>query len=327
MPSSGSEKQCDRGHPKNISGTPPTPPCGDGLLHIPVGSPLFTTMGNLVTLSLNFDIPWVYFHPNPLLQQLSLVPQLETSGNTFNTYFPSNDTESQLLRRAAMRRVTPYLRRFGFQGANAYLEALLPSDHHFVFLERLQLYFLDQLIIYLILPRRQFMSSAETVWLNSVELTFLKDYIQVDARSHDREFRTYRFCMSQGGRDLDWQLASLTKFIHTLRTVFSPVEHLVLRYDGHLTPLEFNDEADPTQWCELFRIFDNTKALYMNQAFVRPLFRFLLPGGGGSPTDLFPELREVWYSTKDDSDGEFFAEFAYARRNAGRPVTIMHLKL
>jgi len=289
--------------------------------HIPVGSPLFTTMGNLVTLTVNFDIPWVYFHPNPLLQQLSLVPQLETSGNTFNSYFPSYDMENQLLRRAVMRRVTPYLRRFGFQGANAYLEALLPRVT-IRLMERLQLYFLDQLKTYLILPRQQFMSSAETVCLKTVRLVFFEDYLRVDALSHDRDFRTYRFSMSQGGRHLDWQLASVTKFIHTLRTVFSPVEELVLRCDGHLIPSELNNEIDPTQWRELFRVFGNLKCLYMDHGFVGQLSRFLQQYGGESPMDLLPELREVGYSTTDDSDGEFFAEFAYARRNAGRPVNV-----
>jgi hypothetical protein len=292
--------------------------------HIPIGSPLFTTMGNLVTLSLNFDIPWVYFHPNPLLQQLLLSPQLETSGNTFNTYLPSEDMENQLLRRAVMRRVTPYLRRFGFQVANAYVEALLPRVT-IRLIERLQLYFLDQLKTYLILPRRQFMSSAETVWLKTVRLTFFKDYLQVDAYSHDGDLRTYRFSMSQGGRHLDWQLASVTKFFHTLRTVFSPVENLILRYDGHLPviPLEWNNEAGPTQWRELFRAFSDLKALYMDYGLVGQLSRFLQPDEGEPPTALLPKLREIWYSTTDDSDdAAFFTEFVHARQNAGRPVTV-----
>lgn len=41
--------------------------------HIQIRSPLSTTMGNFVFLSLSFDIPWAYSHPNPLLQQLSLM--------------------------------------------------------------------------------------------------------------------------------------------------------------------------------------------------------------------------------------------------------------
>jgi len=298
---------------------------------IPIKSPLYTTVGNFVALSLIFDIPWAYFHPNPLLRQLSLIPQLETSGDTFNTdtYFLSDDTESQLLQRAVMRRGTPYLRRFGFQGANAYLEALLPQATVRL-LERLQLYLLDQLKPYLILPRRQFICSAETARLKLVRLTFLKDHLRVDAFSHDRDFRTYHFGMSQGGKHFDWQLASVTKFFRTLRAVFSPVEHLILKCDGHLirSESESNNEADLTQWRELFRVFSNLKSLYMGYGFVGQLSQVLQPDpddeGESHTADLLPELRDLWYAITDDPESvePVFAEFAYARRNAGRPVNV-----
>ena len=179
-------------------------------------SPLSTT----VFLSLSFDIPWAYSHPNPLVQQLSLVRQLETSRNIFNIISPSDDQEDQLLQRAVVRRITPYLRRFGFQSANAYLEALLPRVT-IRLLEKLQLYFLDQLKAHLILPRRQFTSPAETVCLKTVRLTFLKDYILVTAFSQDSEFKTYQFSMSQGGMHLDRQLSSVTNFFHKFKTIYS----------------------------------------------------------------------------------------------------------
>ena len=287
--------------------------------HLPIGSS-FMTMGNLVTLSLNFDVPWAYFHPNPLLQQLSPMPQLESSRDTFNTCFPGDD--NQLLRRAVMRRVAPYLHRFGFQGANSYLEALLPRVT-IGLVERLQLYFLDQLKIYLILPRRQFKSSSETVLLKIIKLTFLNDHLRVDAYSHDTEFRTYRFGMTQSGRHLNWQLASITKFFGTLRTVFSPVECLILRYEGHSIPSGWNSEADPTEWREFLKTFNNLKALYMSYEFVRQLSRSLGPDEGESPTDLLPELQDLGYFTIDDSrDNTLFVEFVHARRNAGRPVSV-----
>ena len=295
------------------------------------------TMGNLVTLSLNFDIPsWVYLHPNPLLQQLSHTPRLETPGNTDSIYFksPSVDMECQLLRRAAMRRVTPYLRRFGVQGANAYLEALLPRVT-IRLLEKLQLYFLDQLKRYLILSRRHILSYSEAVYLESVELTFLGDHLRVDAFSHDSGFGAYRFSMSQGGKHLDRQLTSVTQLFQALGTVFSPAEHLILRYKGPpLIPSsesEWNSEADRTQWRELFGMFGNLKALYVNYALVGKLSRFLRSEGleGESPTTdsdmLLPELRDLWYSVPNTSESDehsFFIEFTRARRNAGRPVKL-----
>jgi hypothetical protein len=88
--------------------------------------------------------------------------------------------------------------------------------------------------------------------------------------------------------------------VHTLRTIFSLVEHLILRCDGHLIPSEWNNEADPTQWRERFRAFGNLKVIYMDYGLVGQLSRFLQPDEGESPTDLLPELRELWYSTTDD---------------------------
>ena len=64
---------------------------------IPIGSPSLTTMGNLVTMSLVLIPPSAYFHPNALLQRLSVMHQLETLGITFNSYYPSGDVERQLL--------------------------------------------------------------------------------------------------------------------------------------------------------------------------------------------------------------------------------------
>jgi hypothetical protein len=90
-----------------------------------------------------------------------------------------------------------------------------------------------------------------------------------------------------------------------------------------LIPSDWNDEDDPTQWRELFRVFGDLTALYMDYGLVGQRSRFLRPDEGESPTDLLPELREIWYSTTDDSDdAAFFAEFVYACQNAGRPVTV-----
>lgn len=285
---------------------------------IPIGSRSLTTMGNFVTLSLNFEIPSIYFHPNPLREQFSP----DALANTLNPYFSSGNVDDLLLRTAVRRRIAPYLRRFGIQGANAYLEVLLPrvTIRH---LHRLQLYFLDQLKNYIILPRQLFMSSSDNVWLKTVRLTFLKDDLQVDAYTDDTDLKAYQFGMTQGGRHLDWQLTCVTKFLNTFRRVFSPVEHLILRHDGHLTPPERNNEASPTQWREFFTVFGNLKAIYMDQTLAGQLSRSLQPDEGESATDLLPELREIGYATSDDSDNAFFAEFVHARQNAGRPVAVL----
>src|SRR5258708_2889702 len=97
---------------------------------IPIGSPLLATMGNLVTLSLSMIPPSAYFNPNVLLLRLSVMPQLEIFGITFNSQYPSGDIERQLLRAPLTIHVTlPSLRWFVFQGASAYLEMFLPGKH------------------------------------------------------------------------------------------------------------------------------------------------------------------------------------------------------
>ena len=89
-----------------------------------IESPLLTTIRNLTTLYL-FRIPSsAYFHPNVLIQRLSLMPQLEELWIGFS---PKRDVERQLLRTSIITRVTlPNLRWLGFRGTSAYLEVLLP---------------------------------------------------------------------------------------------------------------------------------------------------------------------------------------------------------
>jgi hypothetical protein len=72
----------------------------------------------------------------------------------------------------------------------------------------------------------------------------------------------------------------------------------------------------------ILRDFGSLKALYMDYGLVGQLSRFQQLDEGGSPTDLLPELRELWYwhSTTDDSDDAFFAEFVHARRPQAAPL-------
>ena len=50
----------------------------------PIESPLLTTMGNLTALNLGKIPSSAYFHPDALIQRISLMPQLETLGVTFS---------------------------------------------------------------------------------------------------------------------------------------------------------------------------------------------------------------------------------------------------
>ena len=288
---------------------------------VSIGSPLLTTMGNLVTLSLNMIPPSSYFHPNAMLQRLSLMPQLETLAITFNSHFPSGDIQRQLLRTPIMTRATvPNLRWFAFQGASAYLEALLPWTT-IPLLERLQVYFFNQLT-YSILHLQQFMSTSGNLRLNTVELTFCDDCLWVAAYPH-KEAKLFTLDMMLGGRHLDWQVACTAQVFHTLRTKFSVVEHLTLEYSRHVISSEWNDEADRTQWRELLGALGKVKTLCVDKALVEQLSRSLQPSKGELPTELLPELQELSCSELSFSL-DAFMPFVDARQKAGRPVTVIH---
>ncbi|KAH9981821.1 hypothetical protein BJV74DRAFT_66745 [Russula compacta] len=110
----------------------------------PVGSPLLMTAVGLVTLSLQRIPRSAHFHPNDLLQRLSMMPQLEVLGIDFRSPAPNHDVEMQLLDTPVMTHAAlPNLRWFGFFGVTAYLEALL-ARMTTPFLEKFQIEFPDQ---------------------------------------------------------------------------------------------------------------------------------------------------------------------------------------
>ena len=286
---------------------------------IPIGSPLLTTMGNLVTLSLNSIPLSAYFHPNALLQRLSLMPQLEILGILFNSHFPSREIERQLFHMPITSRATlPNLRWFGFQGASAYLEALFPWVTMPV-IERLQVNFFNQLT-YSIPHLQQFMGTAENLRLNAVTLTFLLDHLTVMVYPH-KGARMFTLVMAIGGRHLDWQVMTTAHILHTLRTVFSTVEHLTLEYKRHSISSEWNNEADRAQWRELLGTFDNVKTLLVGDELIGQISRSLQPGDGESSTDLLPELQELSYPASPENT---FTPFVVSRQKADRPVTVIH---
>jgi hypothetical protein len=287
---------------------------------IPIGSPLFTTMGNLVTLSLNMIPSFAYFHPNALLQRLSVMPQLEIFGITFDSYFPSGDIERQLSRTPITMRVTlPSLRWFAFQGASAYLEALLPRVT-IPLLERLQVRFFNQLT-YSIPNLQHLMSSTGNLRLNNCTLTFAIDFLVVRVYPHNGT-RILTLEMTLSGEHLDWQVACAAQVFHMLRARISMLEHLTLQYRRYSISSEWNNEADRAQWRELLGSFDKVNTLHIDDELVGQLSRSLRPSEGESPTELLPELQELSYST-----GSFlrdaFTSFVDARRNAGRPIAVL----
>ena len=284
---------------------------------ISIQSPLLETNWNLVTLLLHKIPSSAYFHPNTLLQWLSLMPQLEILSISFNCYKPSRDVERQLLRTPIMTRVTlPNLHWLGFRGTSAYLEALLPWVT-IPLLKMLQIGFFHRMI-HSIPHLRQFMTDARNLRIKTATFGFLEELLRVTVYPHAGA-RVHTLHMDLGGRHLDWQVVSAAQVFNTLRTVFSAVEQLILAYNRHNVSSEWNNEADRARWRELLGSFGNVKTLRVEYGLVEQVDRALQPGEGESPTELLPELQELSYR----GTLRAFTLFVEARQNAGRPVTLV----
>ena len=283
----------------------------------PIESPQLTTMANLTTLFL-FKIPSsAYFHPNVLLQRLSLMPQLEELWIGF--YF-SRDVERQLSRTSIMTRVTLLnLRWLGFTGSNAYLEALLPWVTN-PLLEKLRIYFFNRMI-YSIPHLREFMKTARNFQVKTATFRFLEDCLRVLAYPH-MGANLHNFDMDLGGKHLDWQVVSAARVFHAVSTVFSAVEHLTLEYYTHGMSSEWNNEADRIHWRRLLASFVKVKNITVDGELVEQLSGALQPGEEELPTELLPELQKLSYSTRGASRNAF-TQFIDSRQKAGSPVTVV----
>ena len=286
-----------------------------------IESPSLTTMANLVTLWLTSIPSSGYFPPNVLLQRLSLMPRLETLGISFNFYDPRRDVKRQLLHKQIMTPVTlSNLHWLYYGGPSAYSEALLPWVTT-PLLERFQTHFYNQMI-YSIPCLRQFMSTTRNVVLKIATVTFYENCLMLMAYPHE-EARPYTWSFEFGGKHLDWQVVSAAQIFHQLKTVFSAVEHLSLRYGRHNISSEWNRRADRTYWRKLLGSFGTAKTVRVEYGLVEHISLALEPEEGESSTELLPELQKLSYSVRGASRA--FALFIDARKKAGRPLTVDYI--
>jgi hypothetical protein len=250
------------------------------------------------------------------------MPQLETLGIDFHSPVSNRYVQRQLLDTPTMTHVAlPNLRWFGFKGASAYLEALLPRMTTSM-LEKLQVLFFHQLT-YSIPHLVQFISTTENFTLSSARITFDEDAVFIRAYPYEGA-KMYALYVELGCRPVDWQVASTAQISNALATVISAVDHLSLEYERYFISSEWNHEAERGQWREILRSFGNVKVLRLGVGddFTRQLSGSLQIEDGESSMELLPELKELSYYAFDDDD-DAFASFIDARQNCGYPVTLV----
>ena len=284
----------------------------------PIRSRLHPTSVGLVTLYLTINHQSAYFQPNVLLQWISFMPQLESLVIRFTFPVPNRDVERQLTHMSITTHIThPNLRLFAFRGVSAYLEAIacqITTPR----LENLDIWFFKQLTFSV--PRLVlFINTTENLKFGNAEIAFQDEGVIVVMYLHEAD--TYPFIVRVDGWHLDRQVSSVAQISNAHSQVFSAVERLVLRHNVHSRSSEGHNDVDRIEWRNLLRSFSNVKTVLVEDGLVGQLSRCLRLEDGESPLELVPELQELTYHGRRDTA---FTSFIDSRRNAGRPVTLLH---
>ncbi|KAI0276390.1 hypothetical protein BGY98DRAFT_707370 [Russula aff. rugulosa BPL654] len=290
---------------------------------IPIRFQLLTTAVGLVTLNIGLNHPSTYFQPSVLLQSISLMPQLENLVIYFHFAVPNRDVERQLMRTPVTTHVTlPNLRIFALKAVSAYSEAVL-SRITAPRLEIFQICYPKQLT-FSVPQLVQFMGRTETLRFDRAEFRFYKERVYVKVNPPEANMSMAAFSINVDCWHLDWQVSSVAQIFNSLSQIFSAVEHLTLSHKVHSQSSEEHNEVDCTEWRRLLRSFSNIKTLRVHRRLVGELSRCLRWDDAYHPLGLLPELQELTYSGSR-SAGAGFTSFIDARRNAGRPVTLIKL--
>ena len=286
---------------------------------LPMGSGLLTSAVGLVTLNLVMIHPSTYFHPNTLLRWISLMPHLEVLDIHFKFSIPKRDVERQLTHTPIITPITlPNLHQFHFHGVSAYVEALV----HRIIAPRLKdvsINFFNQLTFF-VPCLLQSISAAENLRFSNAILTFSGNFVGLGTYPHGAD--VCHLDIDIKCCHLDWQVSFVTQFSNSLGLVFSAVEHLALVHEAHSESSVEHGQVDRTEWRKLLMPFSNVKTLRIDDGLVKDLSRCLRLEDGELLFELLPELQELTYIGSGNT-GDTFTSFIDARRNAGRPVTLV----
>ena len=116
----------------------------------------------------------------------------------------------------------------------------------------------------------------------------------------------------------------MAQISNSLSQILSAVEHLTPQHDVHRESSEEHNDVDHTEWRKPLRPFSNVKTLRIEEWLVKDLSRCLELEDGELRLELLPELVRLEYFGSGDT-GDTFTAFIDARRDAGRPVTLVRL--
>ncbi len=258
------------------------------------------------------------------------MPQLEMLVIHFSIPILNRDVERaerQLTHTPITTPITlPNLRWLQFNCVSAYLEAIIcrittPR------LEHLRIEFFVQPTFSV--PRLvQFLNTIESLRFDSVELEFSDE--RVHMASYLGESGTTALSIKVSCWHLDWQLSSVAQISNELSQVFSAVDYLSLQHKAHSQSSEEHNQVDRSELRKLLKSFSNVEILFVEDGLVEEVSRCLREeitrrlqlGDGELPLELLPRLKNLTYF-RSDTAGDAFTSFIDARKNAGRPVTLV----
>ena len=291
----------------------------------PVGSPL---LAGLVTLTIESVNPSANFGPNELLQQLSLMPHLETFRISFDQVLFNEDVKRQLLQASSSAPVTlPTLRWFGFGRPSAYIGAVLLRIAT-PLLRNTEIMYMTENPLDLtssVLLTLQVMYRTENPEICNVKVMFYDVHVAVVMYPHQRTgMSTLRFRSSEFSIDSDRMLDFTVQIFDRIRTVLTEVETLTLEDKASWAP--HKRFAIQTGWCELLRSFNQVRTLHVSGGdLIKGLSHSLQPHDGESAIELLPILNVLSCPKPEGTHvSESCRSFLAARQDAGFPVTILH---
>jgi len=279
----------------------------------PIGSP------GLVTLILNLIRPSADFGPNELLQQLSLMPQLETLRIDFDSPFSDEGVEGQSLQIPLSTHVTlPNLRSFMFEGPLVYMKLVLPRITTPLLKDAEVIPYFYASPIYFVL---QFVCKTENPRFRGVRVTIRDWSAPVRMYPHEGTWIPTLCIEDSYGRPVNG-LVSIPQRLREMGPVFSEVEFLTL--EDKTWPEKRKEFGIPsrTDWHELLGFFDKVRSLHVAGGdLIEGLSCSLLPEDQESAIGVLPGLR-VLSCPKGSRVGKSCRSFIAIRRDAGYPVTL-----
>ncbi|KAI0286299.1 hypothetical protein BC826DRAFT_1049402 [Russula brevipes] len=168
----------------------------------------------------------------------------------------------------------------------------------------------------------QFLNTAENFKYSNAVLRFTNESVGISVHLSEPTWQ-HTFQVQVLSSHLGRQVSSFTKILNVLGPVFSAVKHLTLSFLAYSQSAGIHNRVDRAQWHRLFGSFGNVNTLRVNLGFYRALSRILTSDDGESPMELLPELNQLSVPERADVV-DAFASFIDARRNTGRPVTLVH---